>query len=169
MVPSGWLLLSQYELSSPRPEESSFICCFQEPSPDKDITWGLRTTGFIPDLFRLSVTFYNFIHFLKKQTVYTFVLGTQFLGHSPCSSGDIFFLSVWPHTGCISKSLSVKTGTKSTLKGQMHNPRSRSSFFPIHRSSLNMFSYQNFTFKYLCALPQKSTASEDFILITMHS
>lgn len=98
MVPSGWLLLSQYELSSPRPEESSFICCFQEPSPDKDITWGLRTTGFIPDLFRLSVTFYNFIHFLKKQTVYTFVLGTQFLGHSPCSSGDIFFsFSVAPH------------------------------------------------------------------------
>lgn len=50
-----------------------------------------RLLDFIPGLFRLSVTFYNFIHFLKKQTVYTYVVGTQFLGHSPCSSGDIFF------------------------------------------------------------------------------
>lgn len=53
---------------------------------------------FIPGLFRLSVTFYNFIHFLKKQTVYTYVVGTQFLGHSPCSSGDVFSFSVAPHT-----------------------------------------------------------------------
>lgn len=66
MVPIGWplFLLSQYELSSPRPEESSFICCFQEPSLDKDITWGLQTPGFIPGLFRLSVTFCIILHIL---------------------------------------------------------------------------------------------------------
>lgn len=99
MVPSGWLLLSQYELSSPRPEESSFICCFQEPSPDKDITWGLRTTGFIPDLFRLSVTFYNFIHFLKKSNSLYICLGYSVLRPFTMFLRRHFFFSfsVVPH------------------------------------------------------------------------
>lgn len=77
---------------------------------------------FIPGLFRLSVTFYNFIHFFEEANSLYICRGYSVLRPFTMFLRRHFFLLVWPHIRCIAKSLSVKTGTKSTLKGQMHNP-----------------------------------------------